>query len=108
MAWMIVSLTNPEPALRGRLRRYLIEISGMVFVGRPDARTQEFLEARVRETRGSAAIIRPDKNEMGFSIELINQKDVVLRDFDGLLLPTWRRSQKKSKVGTFRSTKNTQ
>ena len=90
MAWLIVSATNIEPALRGMLRRHLIEVPGMMFVGRPDSRTAEFLSARIRQTRGSAAIVRPCRNEIGFAIELVNQQNVVMRDFDGLCLPTKR------------------
>ena len=92
MTWLIVSASNLEPALRSVLRRHLVEVPGTMFVGRPDSRTAEFLSARIRQTRGSAVIVRPCKNEIGFVIEMVNHQDVVMRDFDGLHLPMKRRN----------------
>lgn len=70
-----------------------MEIPGMVFVGKPDARLTESIMMRVRKSRCTATIVRPYKNEVGFCIEFVNQHEFVVLDFDGLCLPT--------KVGTF-------
>lgn len=95
MPWIVITLTNHEPALRGWLSRYLFEIPGMTFVGRPDARTADRIVTQVQKSHGSAVIVRQDRwNEIGLSVELIGHADFAIRDFDGLRLPV-------KKLGTF-------
>lgn len=88
MRWMVVALIKPEPSLRGWLRRYLAELPGLVFVGCPNARVRDAILAKIKAGHGKAAVVSPVKNEMGFGVELINHDAFVMRDFDGLRLPT--------------------
>lgn len=85
----MISISNPEPSLRGWLRRYLIEVPGMTFCGRPGARLIAEIQSRVRGTRGSAVIITAAGNEIGMHIEIVNSSRWRISDFDGLELVSY-------------------
>lgn len=100
MAWMVLSLINPEPALCGYLARFLMEIPVNTFAGRLDSRHSVIVINKVRATVGKAAIIIARNNDIGFDVELVNHNGFAIKDFDGLLLISKVRKS-NSPIGDF-------
>ena len=98
MPWMVISLTNPEAALRGTLKRYFPEIPVHTFAGKIDRFHADMLLEKIRVTKGKAAIITAKNNESGFDIELVNHDDYSVADFDGLTLISRKRHRIKKSV----------
>lgn len=92
MPWMVISLINPEPALRGALSRFFVEIPVLTFAGKVDCRHADMLLKKVRATKGKAAIITARNNDAGFDIELIHHDEFCVTDYDGLNLISVKRS----------------
>lgn len=106
MPWMVISLVNPEAALRGTLKRYFAEIPVHTFVGKIDRIHADMLLEKIRTTKGKAAIITARNNEIGFDIEMVNHDDYSVVDFDGLMLISRKRPRIKKSVDLIVS-KNT-
>jgi CRISPR-associated endoribonuclease Cas2 subtype I-E len=86
MPWLVISLINPEEALRGALARYFVEIPVHTFAGKIDRHHADLLLEKVRATNGRATIITAKNNDSGFDLELVNHDNYRVVDFDGLQL----------------------
>lgn len=94
-------LEQLKPALRGELRRWMLEIRPGCFVGTLSARVRELLwkriVLRVKEDQMTelhylgAWMIHDSPNEQGFKLETVGETKKELVDFDGLWLVGERR-----------------
>lgn len=87
MSWLVISLENPKPSVRGWLRRYLLELPTMVFVGKLDAHTMTAVIAYVKSANCRAAIAVARRSGIGFAIEIVGYDDFSVNDLDGIGLP---------------------
>ncbi len=87
---IVMILERVATSLRGDLTRWLIQPKTGVFVGRIPARVRDLLWEKVTRSRkdGAAMLIYSDSSEQGFSVRTTGDTSKIIRDFDGLALPT--------------------
>jgi CRISPR-associated protein Cas2 len=87
---IVMIVERVTPSLRGELTRWLIQPKTGVFVGRLSARVRDLLWEKVSAKRkgGAALLVYSDNTEQGFSIRTAGKTSKLIRDFEGLLLPT--------------------
>ncbi len=86
---MVVLVVERVPdGLRGSLRRWMIEVQAGVFVGRLSQRVHQEIWARVQResAAGAAVLIRSNRSEQGYAIEVHGQPGRAIIDMEGLYL----------------------
>jgi CRISPR-associated protein Cas2 len=85
---LVLIIENVKPSLRGELSRWLFEIKTGVFAGKVSALVRDELWALIKEKldRGSAVMIYPQRNEQGFTAQMLGNPSRSLVDIEGVLL----------------------
>lgn len=85
---MVIVVEAVSPALRGQLKRLLIEPHPGVFVGNLSARVRDRVWHRItqRVGSGSAVMVHRARNEQGFAIRTAGDSRRKVEDFDGIQL----------------------
>jgi CRISPR-associated protein Cas2 len=88
MTFCVIILQAVNLSIRGEVNRWLQEVDSGIFVGSLSRLLRDkiwgYIKQRVK--KGRAMIISQDNSEIGYSIELHNYTDRVVRDFDGIPL----------------------
>ena len=94
---MIVVVVERVPdGLRGRLRRWMLEVQVGVFVGKLSRRVSGEVWSLIRQQvgDGAAVMIQPAQNEQGYSFEIAGRPTRSLFDSDGLCLVARERKKR--------------
>lgn len=85
---VVMTVENAAPKLRGRLRRWLVELHPGVYVGKVSPRIRDLLweEATTKYTHGRVSQAWSDRSEQGYSFRIYGDKSRRMVDFDGLSL----------------------
>ncbi len=94
---MIVVVVERVPdGLRGRLRRWMLEVQAGVFVGKLSKRVRGEVWSLICEQvgAGAAVMIRPAQNEQGYVFEIAGSPTRSVFDCDGLWLVARERKKR--------------
>lgn len=85
---VVMTIENAPPKLRGRLRRWFVELHAGVYVGKVSPRIRDLLwsEATTKFDHGKVSQAWSDKSEQGFSFRIHGDKSRQMVDFDGMYL----------------------
>jgi CRISPR-associated protein Cas2 len=85
---VVLVIERATDALRGGLRRWLLEVQAGVFVGNVSPRVRDELWQRVVEAGavGAATLVHTARNEQGFSMRATGDPDRLVVTMDGLYL----------------------
>lgn len=85
---VVMTVENAAPKLRGRLRRWLVELHPGVYAGKVSPRIRDLLwdEATTKYAQGKVSQAWSNRSEQGYSFRIHGDKSRQMVDFDGLSL----------------------
>lgn len=82
--WIVLQITKPRASLRGYFRRFLLEPSPNLFVGKANRPLVEELVKRVEDSGVDAVMIwQRRKSDLGLWVKVFGKPDRTAVDLDG-------------------------
>ena len=91
--WLVIQLTKPRQSLRGYCRRYFLEPSANLFVGKGNRLLFDDLDRRISNSGINAVVVAGhNKSDLGMVVRVYGNPDRSIVNLDGFQL-----IQRKSK-----------
>ncbi len=82
--WIILHVHKPRGSLRGYCRRYMLEPSPNLFVGKATKTLKEDIERRIEESGSDGFLIRECReSDLGLSIRIFGNPEREIVDLNG-------------------------